>query len=120
MKEELPESRAYMEQKIQEAGLKREEFMGKAGDVFLWHGQLLHGGSCINEPSRTRKTLVTHYWRAGDVPRERCVRVHGAAFYEKREPAKCGWRDSLRYRRARIALGSYLAQGKINYGPGCG
>ena len=86
VKEELAESRAYMEQKIQEAGLKREEFMGKAGDVFLWHGQLLHGGSRINEPSRTRKTLVTHYWRAGDVPRERRVRVHGSAFYQKREP----------------------------------
>ncbi len=85
VKEELPDSRAYMEQEIQEAGLKREEFMGKAGDAFLWHGQLLHGGSRINEPSRTRKTLVTHYWRAGDVPREQCVRVHGA-LYQKREP----------------------------------
>jgi len=85
VKEELPESRAYMENKIREAGLKREEFMGKAGDVFLWHGQLLHGGSHINEPSRTRKTLVTHYWRAEDVPQERSVRVHASAFYQKRE-----------------------------------
>ena len=85
VKEELPESRSYMEQKIREAGLKREEFLGKAGDVFLWHGQLLHGGTHINEHSRTRKTLVTHYWRAEDVPRERCVRVHDGAFYLKRE-----------------------------------
>lgn len=85
---EMPACRAYVERQIQQAGLTREEFPGKAGDVFLWHGQLLHGGSPIHEPTRTRKTLVTHYWRARDVPKERRVRVHETGFYQKREHRK--------------------------------
>jgi phytanoyl-CoA hydroxylase len=75
----------YVHEQIAKAGLRREEFLGKAGDVFLWHGQLVHGGSVINESSRTRRTLVTHYWRAADVDPERRVKVHETGFYEKRE-----------------------------------
>ncbi len=75
----------YVHAEIQKAGLRREEFLGKAGDVFLWHGQLVHGGSPIKEPSRTRKTLVTHYWRAADVEPARALKVHETGFYEKRD-----------------------------------
>ncbi len=74
----------YVHEQIAKLGLRREEFLGKAGDVFLWHGQLVHGGSSITEPSRTRKTLVTHYWRARDVDPARAVKVHDTGFYEKR------------------------------------
>lgn len=74
----------YVHEQIAKAGLRREEFLGKAGDVFLWHGQLVHGGSVIGEPSRTRKTLVTHYWRAADVDPSRAVKVHETGFHEKR------------------------------------
>jgi phytanoyl-CoA hydroxylase len=84
--EELPACNEYMEQQIRQAGLTKEEFTGRAGDVFLWHGQLLHGGSAIREFTRTRKTLVTHYWRARDIPSEESVRVHQTGFYRKREP----------------------------------
>jgi phytanoyl-CoA hydroxylase len=86
--EELPACNQYMERQIQQAGLTKEEFTGKAGDVFLWHGQLLHGGSSIREFTRTRKTLVTHYWRARDIPSEGSVRVHQTGFYRKREPRR--------------------------------
>ncbi|MCJ2095633.1 phytanoyl-CoA dioxygenase family protein [Methylobacterium sp. J-072] len=41
-------------------------FYGQPGDVLIWHGQVLHGGSPIKNPSRTRRSLVTHYWRAKD------------------------------------------------------
>ena len=74
----------YVHEEIRKRGLRREEFLGEAGDVFLWHGQLVHGGSVIKEPSRTRKTLVTHYWCVKDVPPERAVRVHETGFHEKR------------------------------------
>jgi phytanoyl-CoA hydroxylase len=74
----------YVHEEIAKAGLRREEFLGHAGDVFIWHGQLVHGGTVIREPSRTRKTLVTHYWRAADVDPERRVKVHETGFYEKR------------------------------------
>ncbi len=82
---EMPACRAYLEDQLRNSGVKREVFLGKAGDVFLWHGQLLHGGSHIKELTRTRRTLVTHYWRAQDVEPERAIEVHRTGFYLKRE-----------------------------------
>lgn len=74
----------YVYGAIKKAGLQREQFLGKAGDVFLWHGQLVHGGSDIKQPSRTRRTLVTHYWRAADVEPSKAVKVHETGYYEER------------------------------------
>lgn len=79
------QSAEYVHAEIKKAGLRREEFLGTAGDVFLWHGQIVHGGSQIKDPARTRKTLVTHYWRAADVEPGRAVQVHETGFYEKRQ-----------------------------------
>ena len=81
---EMPACRAYLEQQLSQRKIEKKEFLGKAGDVFVWHGQLLHGGSQIHDPARTRKTLVTHYWRVRDVEPERAVKVHRTGYYEKR------------------------------------
>ena len=48
---------------IDKRGLEPTQFHGRAGDVFIWHEQLYHGGSPIADARRTRRTLVTHYWR---------------------------------------------------------
>lgn len=36
-------------------------YLAKKGDVFLWHGMLVHGGSAVNDPALTRKSMVIHY-----------------------------------------------------------
>jgi len=59
---EMPECRAYLDREIAARNLKKEFLFGKKGDVFLWHAQLLHGGSPINDLARTRSSLVVHYW----------------------------------------------------------
>jgi phytanoyl-CoA hydroxylase len=64
---EMPQAKAYIDAEIEQRGLQAETFIGKAGDVFIWHGQLYHGGKTILDPQRTRRSLVTHYWRAKDV-----------------------------------------------------
>ncbi len=65
---------------IAEHGIERKVFLAKKGDLFVWHSRLIHGGSPINDPERTRKSLVSHFhtladWRAfgGD-----CVPCNGA------------------------------------------
>jgi phytanoyl-CoA hydroxylase len=78
--DEMPQCRAYLEREIAERGLKVQEFRGQAGDVLLWHAQLLHGGTAIRDMSKTRRSLVVHYWRAGDLPPEN-VRRDGAWAY---------------------------------------
>lgn len=60
-------------------------FHGKPGDVLLWHSQLLHGGSAIKDAKKTRRSLVTHYWRAQDVEPERAVKLTRKGYMLKRE-----------------------------------
>jgi phytanoyl-CoA hydroxylase len=40
---------------------QRTEFTPKAGTALFWHGMLIHGGSVIKEPDRSRKSFVIHY-----------------------------------------------------------
>lgn len=66
--EEMPQFREYMACELARRGIRSELFVAKTGDVFIWHSQLYHGGEPIRNPAATRKSLVTHYWRAQDVP----------------------------------------------------
>jgi phytanoyl-CoA hydroxylase len=42
-----------------------KEFIGKKGEVLLWHGMLMHGGSVIKKPMLSRKSYVIHYFVEG-------------------------------------------------------
>jgi hypothetical protein len=57
---------AYYEPLIQEIikanGLKKHEAHLQAGQALIWSANLLHGGSPIREPGRTRQSQVTHYY----------------------------------------------------------
>jgi phytanoyl-CoA hydroxylase len=48
------------------AGFEPVTFTCKRGDVFLWHAGLVHGGSDIQNPERTRKSFVVHYSTAAN------------------------------------------------------
>lgn len=47
---------------IEKNSLKKEVFLAKKGDVFIWHANLIHGGSPIIDNSLTRKSMVIHYY----------------------------------------------------------
>lgn len=51
-----------IEELIQESGLKKKTFEGNKGDVFIWHANLIHGGSPIQKPGSSRKSMVAHYF----------------------------------------------------------
>jgi phytanoyl-CoA hydroxylase len=51
-----------------ERGLKTENFMAKAGDVLIWHADLMHGGAVIEDRHRTRKSMVAHFMPLGVMP----------------------------------------------------
>jgi ectoine hydroxylase len=42
--------------------LKKEIFLAKKGDVFIWHANILHGGEPIQNPKLTRKSMVLHFY----------------------------------------------------------
>ncbi len=47
---------------VHQAQLPSEEFHARAGDVLLWHANLLHGGRPILDPASTRRSMVLHYF----------------------------------------------------------
>lgn len=67
---EFDACRNYLDREIEARQLKSVQFRGEPGDVFIWHGQLIHGGSEIRDFTRTRNSLVVHYWRASDISKE--------------------------------------------------
>ncbi|MDB5865373.1 MAG: Phytanoyl-CoA dioxygenase [Betaproteobacteria bacterium] len=40
---------------------ERRLYLARKGDVFFWHGMLIHGGSSVTDPKRTRRSYVCHY-----------------------------------------------------------
>lgn len=50
---------------IKEKGLEARELKASAGDVFIWHANLLHGGAAIMDQAATRKSMVSHYFAEG-------------------------------------------------------
>ena len=50
---------------IADRGLEPVEFTASAGDVLIWHANLLHGGRGIAREGATRKSLVAHYFGSG-------------------------------------------------------
>lgn len=51
-----------IERKIAESGLKKERFVARKGDVLIWHANLFHGGEPHRDKTRSRKSMVFHYF----------------------------------------------------------
>ena len=59
---EYTEYEAYINRKIAEAGLPKQVFLARKGDVFIWHANLMHGGEPHLDKAQTRKSMVFHYF----------------------------------------------------------
>lgn len=81
------EADMQMEMKLAQHSEVAEPFLGRAGDVLIWHEELVHGGSPIIDMARTRMSLVTHYWGHQCVS-EDARRAHGQGWYMQREQQK--------------------------------
>jgi phytanoyl-CoA hydroxylase len=57
-----------LHERSKERGLPLESFLPKKGDALIWAADLAHGGSQITDPTRTRRSLVTHYAPASVTP----------------------------------------------------
>ncbi|GAA6137592.1 hypothetical protein NBRC116583_13390 [Arenicella sp. 4NH20-0111] len=66
--DEMPTFKEYIFEEIEKRELQPETLFANKGDVLIWHSQLFHGGSPIKDKSKTRKSLVTHYFTTEDFP----------------------------------------------------
>jgi hypothetical protein len=62
--ERRAEFRDWTQAQMRERGLAVEPFTARRGDVFIWHAGLVHGGTPIENASRTRRSFVVHYCTA--------------------------------------------------------
>ncbi len=51
----------FFDQEIVRRNAKVERFLGKKGDVLIWHARLAHCGSLAERPEAERKSLIAHY-----------------------------------------------------------
>jgi ectoine hydroxylase-related dioxygenase (phytanoyl-CoA dioxygenase family) len=63
----------YRAQWLQDTGREAKPFTCKQGDVFIWHGALLHGGAKVTNPTATRKSFVVHYSSAANYKNRRAT-----------------------------------------------
>ena len=53
---------AMIAEKINEHGIEKKIFNAQAGDVLIWHANLIHGGEPHADQGKTRKSMVFHYF----------------------------------------------------------
>ncbi|NKB33296.1 MAG: hypothetical protein GKR91_09370 [Pseudomonadales bacterium] len=63
---EMHHFQTYIEDELQKLGIIPKRFFAQPGDVLIWHGQLVHGGSRILNTNKQRRSIVTHYFRKKD------------------------------------------------------
>jgi phytanoyl-CoA hydroxylase len=75
----------YMLVEVERRGLGEQRFLAEKGDLFIWHAQLLHGGSAIHDRGRSRRSLVTHFFTQTDCDRlgRSVLPTPGGWWYEK-------------------------------------
>lgn len=54
----------YLEELIDSQGWEPSIFLPRRGDVLIWHGALVHGGTEMRDPALTRRSYVCHYTAA--------------------------------------------------------
>jgi hypothetical protein len=52
---------------VEEGGFSKAVYRPKAGQILVWHENLIHGGSPRADRSRTRLSIVSHYFAKGSV-----------------------------------------------------
>lgn len=48
-------------EQVRRHGLSGETLLCRRGEVLIWHSSLLHGGSVVIDPRRTRRSFVIHF-----------------------------------------------------------
>ncbi len=51
-----------IQEEIEKHKLEKQTFLAKKGDLLIWHANLLHGGEPLIDKTKTRKSMVFHYY----------------------------------------------------------
>lgn len=102
---EMPAWHRYMAGEVERLGLQPRQFAARRGDVFIWSADLLHGGSPILDPMRTRRSAVFHYFSEADCRAlgARLVPQHGGYWIRRgQQPVPGTWQARVRGHLSRL------------------
>ena len=72
----------FFDREVTERDVRIERFLGKKGDVLVWHSRLVHRGSPPRRQGAERRAIISHYSAAGRRRDMRDVRRHpGGGLY---------------------------------------
>lgn len=88
---------------LERLNLSVNYFYAKRSDCLLWHSALVHGGSPVTAPRRTRLSFVVHYAARGTYPEDYrtpgtvplVIEKNGGAIYSWQEPGHIEGRYAL-------------------------
>jgi len=95
----------HLEAIVRDHDLQPSVFLPRRGDLLIWHGALIHGGSAMANPSLTRRSLVCHYTSMASHKLAQAYRVGEA--YSFNPPPTAPYQPS-RLRRLASGLGQRL------------
>jgi len=81
---ELNDFYAHLNQHAEQSGHGQHKFLANKGDTLIWSADLAHGGGPVDDPAKTRKSLVAHYCPASAHPMYRHYEgSNGVSTYNK-------------------------------------
>ena len=87
IQDEMADWERYIGTAVAAAGLRKQSFAARKGDILFWHANLLHGGGAITDPAVTRKSHVFHYFSEEDARQAPDpLRAQGGAYWIDRPP----------------------------------
>jgi hypothetical protein len=69
-----------VDRQMETTGLAAQEFLGKKGDVLLWHACLAHRGSRPRVPGTSRRALISHFTEASRMGGNQLVHRGGGKY----------------------------------------
>jgi hypothetical protein len=109
--EEMEQWSGWIHDAARQRGLQPLSVPASAGDLIIWHGDLLHGADSVVDPTLTRKSVVGHYFSRSDAFNSGYrIQEHGNAWWIQRRPQAADQVSRIlngierRVQRARAAL----------------
>jgi phytanoyl-CoA hydroxylase len=95
----------HLEKVVREHQLQPTIFLPKRGDLLIWHGALIHGGTPMRNPQLTRRSFICHYTSMASHKKAQQFRIgDGYSFDEAPTlPYKPSWPRRMMQRIRRVA-----------------
>jgi hypothetical protein len=72
----------HLEEIVRSRGLQPSIFLPKRGDLLIWHGALIHGGTPMLRPELTRRSFICHYTSMASHKRAQQFRVENGYSFD--------------------------------------